>query len=268
MTDSKTVALGNSRVDKKTRIYAIGDVHGCLDELKALLALIKSDLKDKPVARHRIIFVGDYVDRGPDSRGVIDLLLKLKKKGKPVTYLCGNHEEKLLRACRQLDSQSLSGFLRYGGMQTLESYGLHPKEFRATLGKNPKPADFRNLAKLTKKHVGKAHYGFLEQLETHTHEGDYFFCHAGVDPKRKLKKQDARDLIWMREPFLSWNKPLEKVVVHGHTPHKKPELLQHRINTDTSCVYGIALTALILEGGKQRFLNVPAGRNYRKEAGL
>ncbi|MGI9365869.1 MAG: metallophosphoesterase, partial [Rhizobiaceae bacterium] len=243
-------------------------IHGCIEELKALLALIKADLKNNPIAKHRIIFVGDYVDRGPDSHAVIELMLKLKKKGKPVTFLCGNHEEKLLRACREPDERSLPGFIRYGGLQTLESYGLRSQEFLATLGKNPNKDAFKKLAKLTKKHVGKAHYGFLEQLETHTQEGDYFFCHAGVDPKRKLKKQEAEDLIWMREPFLSWNKPLEKVVVHGHTPHKRPELLPHRINVDTACVYGATLTSLVLEASKQRFLSVPAARNYRKEAGL
>ena len=263
MADKSTVKLNKARLPEGMRIYAIGDIHGCRRELKALLKLIRKDLKNKPVDHHRLIFVGDYVDRGPDSKGVIDLLIKMKKRGAPVTCLMGNHEEKLIRAFTDIDRRKMSGFTKYGGLETLASYGLEAKTVARILGDKPGRAEFEKFSRKVRKHLGKKHMGFLAKLKTHTQEGDYFFCHAGVNPQRSLAEQEPVDLIWIREPFLSWEQPLEKVIVHGHTPRNRPQERDHRINIDTACVYGETLTAVVLEGKKHRYLQVPAKKNYR-----
>ena len=264
MADKKTVERGKSKISKDMRVYAIGDIHGCIDELKELLKLIKQDLKESPIAQHRIIFIGDYVDRGPDSKAVIDRLIKMRDKGHPVTFLRGNHEEKLITAFTAIDRRNMAGFIKYGGPETLQSYGLTGKAVDRILGKNPSSKDYERFSKEVRSHLGKSHVEFLTSLPTSTVEGDYFFCHAGVNPRASFDLQRDYDLIWMREPFLSWGKPLEKVVVHGHTPRQRVGKHPHRINVDTSCVYGNLLTAVVLEGKSQRYLHVAAKENYRQ----
>ncbi|MEP1093344.1 MAG: metallophosphoesterase family protein [Rhizobiaceae bacterium] len=264
MAKTKTVSGGDARVEKGMRVFAIGDIHGCIDELKELLKLIKKDLNDHPVEKHRIIFIGDYVDRGPDSKAVIDRLIKLREKGHPVTFLRGNHEEKLITAFTAIDRRNMPGFIKYGGPETLQSYGLTGKAVDRILGTNPRTKDYEKFSAEVRSHLGKSHVEFLTGLPTSTIEGDYFFCHAGVNPRAPFDIQRDYDLIWMREPFLSWDKPLERVVVHGHTPRLRVGKHAHRINVDTSCVYGNLLTAVVLEGKKQRYLQVAAKQNYRR----
>ncbi|MEP1209121.1 MAG: metallophosphoesterase family protein [Rhizobiaceae bacterium] len=264
MAKGKTVELGKARIPKDMRVYAIGDIHGCIDELKDLLKLIKTDLKKNPVEKHRLIFIGDYVDRGPDSKAVIDRLIKLREKGHPVTFLRGNHEEKLITAFTAIDRRNMPGFIKYGGPETLQSYGLTGKAVNRILGSHPTKKDYERFSSQVRSHLGKDHVEFLTSLPTSTIEGDYFFCHAGVNPRASFDIQRDYDLIWMREPFLSWDKPLERVVVHGHTPRIRVGKHPHRINVDTSCVYGNLLTAVVLEGKSQRFLQVPAKANYRQ----
>jgi serine/threonine protein phosphatase 1 len=264
MAKSKTVELGKARIPKDMRVYAIGDIHGCIDELKDMLKLIKKDLKEHPVKNHRIIFVGDYVDRGPDSKAVIDRLIKMREKGHNVTFLRGNHEEKLITAFTAIDRRNMSGFIKYGGPETLASYGLTGKAVDRILGSNPSKKDYEKFSSEVRSHLGKTHVEFLTSLPTSTIEGDYFFCHAGVNPRASFDIQRDYDLIWMREPFLSWGKPLEKVVVHGHTPRQRIGEHPHRINVDTSCVYGNLLTAAVLEDKSQRYLHVAAKMNYRR----
>jgi serine/threonine protein phosphatase 1 len=262
MVDQSTISLGQSRIEPGKRAYVIGDIHGCLEELKRLLALIEADLSHHPIDTHRIIFIGDYVDRGPDSKGVIDLLIGLQEDARPLTCLLGNHEQKLIAACRGMDQQSLPGFIKYGGLETLASYGLTTDDIHNALGDMPGPDLLEKFATTVTNQVGQKQVEFLSKLATCTLEGDYYFCHAGVDPEVALKDQSAHDLIWMREPFLSWTTPLEKVIVHGHTPKSGPEWMPHRINTDTSCVYGQALTAVVLEEDQQRILQVRAQRDH------
>jgi len=261
---TKTIALGKARIGKGKRVYAIGDIHGCLAELKKLWKLIHKDLREHPVDKYRVIFIGDYVDRGPDCKGVIDQLITWKNDGENITFLRGNHETKLIKIFSDADKKSLPGFIKYGGPETLASYGLTAETFAKILGEDPQSKNYEKLSATVKKHLGKTHVKFLNALKTSTREGDYFFCHAGVDVTRKLNDQDDHDLIWMREPFLSWDQPLQKVVVHGHTPRSQPQALCHRINIDTGCVYGRELTAVALEGKSHRFLKVKAKARYRK----
>lgn len=244
------------------RVYAIGDIHGCLDELTSLLTRIKKDLAARPIKNHRLIFLGDYVDRGPQSKAVIDLLIEIKNSDEPATFLRGNHDERLITAHSDIKPEALPGFVRYGGLKTLASYGFGDKVFKLLRQDAPKPKDLKKFSKKLLTRLGDRQIRFLDELELNTHQDDYFFCHAGVDPKRRLDDQDPHDLVWIREPFLSWGKPLAKVVVHGHTVRPAPESLKHRINVDTGCVYGRALTAVVLEGRKQRFIKVRAARNY------
>ena len=262
MTDKSTVTRSKAQIKKNLRVYAIGDIHGCLDELKSLLGLIERDLKKNPIKSHRLIFLGDYVDRGPQCKGVIKHLIKVKREGAPATFLLGNHDQRLISAHTEIEPRMLPGFIKFGGLKTLASYGLGDDDFKVLRKDDPKPKDLKKFSKKLRGIMGEAQIKFLDELQLHTQQDDYFFCHAGVDPERKFTDQDPHDLVWMREPFLSWKKPLKKVVVHGHTVRDAPESLPHRINVDTGCVYGEALTAVVLEGTKQRFLQVPAARHY------
>ena len=262
MVESSPIKVGTARVLNDMRVYAIGDVHGCIEELDLLLFLIERDLIDHPVNNHRLIFIGDYCDRGPDSRGVINRLMALESKGQPVTFLRGNHDDKLISACTKIDSRTMDGFLRYGGAETLASYGFAKQEQEDLLGNSPDKTNFQMFSDLARDHVGPMQMAFLQGLEFSAVEGDYFFNHAGVDPTRELASQKEHDLMWIREPFLSWDEPLKKVVIHGHTPVGKPQVLPHRINIDTACVYGDALSAVALENDQHRFLKVDAKSKY------
>ena len=250
----KTVKLGEASLRKGLRIYAVGDIHGCLDELKQMLRIIKKDRKKNPVKDYRIVFLGDYLDRGPNSRKVISKLTKLcKAKPKRIICLLGNHDEKLLSAASPQSDDWLELYFRYGGGDTLNSYGFNEKDLRdAELGK----LRGRPLARRICKIVPELHWQFLESLPRSCSFDDYFFAHAGVDPKRSFDDQKAHDLCWMREPFLSWKKPLAKVVIHGHTRQSEPDIRLNRINVDTSCCYGEKLTAVVLQEDTYRFLEV------------
>ncbi|MEE9313434.1 MAG: metallophosphoesterase family protein [Rhizobiaceae bacterium] len=257
-----SVKVGTAHAGKKMRIYAIGDVHGCLDEMKDMLKLIKRDLKTRPIKHHRIVFVGDFVDRGPDSKGVVKYLKKLIRKNKHVTCLFGNHDEKLLLARKEMPLDKFDSYFRFGGAETMLSYGVSTKKLKR-ISDNPinKKAAI-SFAKKAKKRIPKSHVKFLKKLPRSITIGDYFICHAGVHPQVALDEQKEQDLIWIREPFLSWDRPLDKVIIHGHTRRSKPDVRKVRINVDTSCCYGGELTAVVLEGVDHHFLTVKARKKY------
>lgn len=227
------------------RIYAIGDVHGCAERLAALHGLIAADAAAAdalpwPQRPERIVIVhlGDYVDRGPDSAGVIHRLLGPPPvPGAEMIHLLGNHEQMMLDA---LDPHSEPGsaefWLENGGTATLASYGADADDMDSWSA------------------IPESHLDFLRECRLCWAVGDYVFAHAGVRPDVPLDRQDPFDLIWIREPFLSWPGELEAVVVHGHTPSDVPEVLPHRINLDTGAVFGGPLTCCVLEGDRLRFL--------------
>jgi serine/threonine protein phosphatase 1 len=257
---SKNKARSAPRSTGGRLIYAIGDVHGRIDLLGPLLEDIAADArrsaKDR-APRPVLIFLGDYVDRGPGSREVVETALALKRASDfEVRTLIGNHEETLLAF---LDDPMVgASWVEYGGAQTLASYGVHPPSSRAdveawegarTAFATAFPAD---------------HLAFLRGLELHASYGDYVFVHAGVRPGVPFERQDPRDLLWIRQEFLDVDHGLGKVVVHGHTPEVEPYMGRHRIGIDTGAYATGVLTALKLQDEAVTVLQSHSGPPARR----
>jgi serine/threonine protein phosphatase 1 len=232
-----------------TRLYAVGDCHGRLDLLCALEEEILEDAEAHPADRKVVVYLGDYVDRGPDSSGVIDHLTAAPLKGFESIHLLGNHEAMMLAFLRAGAAAGLTWLIN-GGEETLASYGLDV----AALKQEPDPLE--RLREGLDAQLPDSHRDFLESLKRWHREGDYLFVHAGLRPGQPLERQDPEDLIWIREPFLNSAKDHGCVVVHGHTPAREPVEKPNRIGIDTAAVYGGALTALVLEGAGRRYLQV------------
>jgi serine/threonine protein phosphatase 1 len=218
-------------------VTAIGDVHGHLALLEPILNRAERRAAAEPASRHVIVLLGDLVDRGPDTRGVIERLCR-GVRGCELVTLRGNHEDAMLAFLT--GGEERMHWLSYGGIETLLSYDI---EVPDRLTGTSEDAVRRALADKLPAH----HRRFLEAMPLSVTIGDYFFVHAGVRPGRSLADQSPVDLVWIREPFLSWREPFEKVVVHGHTPVRDPELLPNRINLDTGAFATGRLTAAVLE---------------------
>jgi serine/threonine protein phosphatase 1 len=220
------------------RVYAVGDPHGCAGRLAELHAQIDDDLERRPIPKALLLHLGDYVDRGPDSAGVIEMLCRGSPiEGMAMVNLIGNHEQMMLAALDPAATRDVTEFwMTNGGRDALASYGARPDD----------PASWGR--------VPQEHLDFLRGLRPSLLLGGYFFAHAGVRPDVPLDRQDVMDLTWIREPFLSWRGLLPAVVVHGHTPALEPEILPHRIGLDTGAVFGGPLTAAVLEGTRIGFL--------------
>lgn len=235
------------------RVYAIGDIHGHRLALERMHEVIAADLIARPPQRVHMIYMGDYIDRGPDSAGVIaGLIARMgRQDGIERTFLQGNHEAGLAAFLKAPEGSLAQDWMRYGGVQTLQSYGV------ATSSAVPAASDYRRLSEALSAMMPAAHSRFLGALAGAIEIGGYFFAHAGVHPAKPLAAQDVADLMFIREPFLSWNKPLAKMIVHGHTIAKEPVVAPHRIGLDTG-VYqkGGRLSAGVFEEGDVRFLQV------------
>lgn len=232
-----------------SRVYAIGDIHGRLDLLDRLLGLISEDVKNHSAQRLVVIFLGDYVDRGPQSRGVIERLMGGPPSTSPLAqaeWIClrGNHEDVMLRFLSEAGVGS--GWCAYGGLETIRSYA----------GTLPDGAvgDMQALQLLLSRALPPTHLRFLSRLPLSHEEGDYLFVHAGIRPGIPIAEQSPHDMIWIRDDFLFDTRPHEKVVVHGHTISPTPELRPNRIGIDTGAYGSEHLTAVVLEGSDQRFL--------------
>jgi len=226
------------------RVFAIGDIHGRLDLLQILLDLIGDRCKadaEEPI----LIFLGDYVDRGPQSAQVLDRLIALHGEGRRTRFIGGNHEEAMGRF---LDSP-LEGlaWLDYGGRETVASYGLSAPD------KDADSAEWLDFHKAFSRAVPKAHRRFLWGLEDAVELGDYLFVHAGVDPDRPLQSQSPHDLRWIRGKFLRNTRPLGKLIVHGHTPSNAPYADDVRLGIDTWAYKSGVLTAVELTGSARTF---------------
>jgi serine/threonine protein phosphatase 1 len=224
------------------RVYAVGDVHGCLEQLAALHGLIAQDLAARPIAEAELVHLGDLVDRGPDSAGVVDLL----SAGSPIAgltcvTLMGNHEQMMLAALSAGEAGPAGLWMDNGGGPTLRSWGV-------PLG---------TASSAWAGHIPARHLRFLRALVLTHRVGPYFFVHAGVRPGIPLPLQAPDDLLWIREPFLSFAGDLGAVVVHGHTPRAEPEVRRNRIGIDTAAVLGGQLTCVVLEADRLAFLQAP-----------
>ena len=230
-------------LDASRRVYAIGDVHGCDERLEALHRLIERDVAASPPGDGLVVHLGDYVDRGPHSAGVVRRLLALPElAGMPVLTLRGNHEQMMLDALREGGEEALH-WLANGGEATLQSWDVSADD----------PVAAWQDA------VEGAELAFLQGLPLFHQVDGYVFVHAGLRPGRRLADQVADDMLWIRGGFLNHLGPILPEapgtgVVHGHTPASQPERLGQRLGIDTGAVMGGALTCAVLEGRTMRFL--------------
>jgi serine/threonine protein phosphatase 1 len=227
------------------RVYAVGDVHGRLDLLQNLLTRIDTDDGARPAADTSVIILGDLIDRGPDSAGVVEHLIQYARTRPTTRFLLGNHEEILSDALAGSE-RAIRGFCRVGGRETLISYGVSATEYERM--------SYADVADALTEMVPAAHIEFLSTFGDSIVIGDYMFVHAGVDPHVSLEKQSASDLRWIREPFLNHQGRLAKLIVHGHTIRPDVEWREHRIGIDTGAYETGRLTALALEGGERWLL--------------
>ena len=241
-----------SQAPADCRVYAVGDIHGRVDLLERLHELIEIDAAQKPVRRTVVVYLGDYVDRGPDSCAVVELLLREPLRARlanlETVHLLGNHEAFLLRF---LEDPEITGvWFMNGGDVTLRSYGVDTWQSAAS-------ENFaQGLRRAFLNRVPPSHLSFLRNLRLSHEEGDYLFVHAGVRPGVALEAQKPEDLIWIREEFINSKQDFGRVVVHGHTPQRNPQSRANRIGIDTGAVYGGKLTAAVLEGTERRFIQV------------
>lgn len=243
------------------RLYAVGDIHGELALLDRLLSIIAEDMAGRSGRRAVLVFLGDYIDRGPDSRGVLDRLangpLPTPLSGAETRFLAGNHEAAMLDFLT--DPVNNAHWLDFGGAEALSSYGV-----RASVGVRER-ARLRDLRDRLIDRLPDAHLRFLGSLENWASYGDYAFVHAGIKPGRALSRQRRDDLLWLREPFLSSPLRHEKVIVHGHTIVETAEIHPNRIAVDTGAYATGVLTAVALDGTARSFLQT--GRVKEEEDG-
>ncbi len=220
-------------------VYAVGDVHGCLDELKAAEERIAAD----PVrfdGPKLIVHLGDYVDRGPNSAGVIEYLANPPPHGIERVCLCGNHDDVMAAFVR--DPVANENWLAMGGETTLKSYGIE-RHMLARVGRR------EGIRELVASAIPSRHLAFIDQLPVCLQVGQVVYVHAGLDPARSLEDQTDQDMMWIREPFLSSGPGIPVTVVHGHTPSTDITTGPGRIGIDTAaCVTG-KLSVLRVSGG-------------------
>jgi serine/threonine protein phosphatase 1 len=229
-----------------TRLYAIGDIHGRVDLLRALQDLVHEDAYRRQAPRNVVVYLGDYVDRGAASRDVIELLLNEPLPGFESHFLKGNHEDIMLRFLT--DTGVAASWLSFGGMETLRSYGIDPPNPYAPA------ADLQRAQRALAEHLPREHLEFLRRLEVAHEEGDYLFVHAGVKPGIPLDEQREQDLLWIREEFLLSEASFGRIVVHGHTISRDPDVRRNRIGIDTGAFMSDRLTCLVVAGEEWSFL--------------
>jgi len=238
-------------------IYAIGDIHGRCDLLERLIVEIEQDAANLPEGtRATMVFLGDYIDRGLQSRDVIELLLSDRLSAFETIFLMGNHEEALLRF---LEDESFgSQWVRYGGGETLYSYGFQPPNSRGSLGSHDAMAAARSAwSKLWtsfRDRMPPEHLKFYQSLKPYHAAGDYLFVHAGLRPDIDMNKQSTRDMLWIRDEFLDDTRQFSHLIVHGHTPAETVYRDNRRIGLDTGAFLSGKLSAARFFGEDVTFL--------------
>lgn len=222
-----------ARLPVGTRVYAIGDIHGCAEQLRALHEMIRADLQENPTSGASLVHLGDFIDRGPDSAGAIAAAMAFTAC--PVVNLSGNHEATLLAALDG-DAPSATDWMYYGGREALQSWGLEPHAPRESWVTG----------------IPTAHLAFLRALRLQYRVGPYLFVHAGIRPGVPLDAQSPDDLLRIRGAFLDSEADHGAIIVHGHTPVRErvADLRDNRINLDTGAVFGGPLTCGVFEEGR------------------
>lgn len=234
--------VGRASVPPDHFVVAVGDAHGRLDLVENLWAQIDAASRLSSARRRTLIFVGNYVDRGPQSRELIDRLLE-GFAGFETVYLRGNHDATMLQFLA--DPTIGEAWRNFGGLETLRSYGVaHPQ------GKSWAQTRSEFVAALP-----RAHFEFFKNLKLHVTHGDYLFVHAGLKPRVPLEEQSEADLLWIREDFLDSTVNFGRIVVHGHTPTEAPVVRANRIGIDTGAYISNNLTAVVLEERTRKFLS-------------
>lgn len=226
-----------------TRIYAIGDIHGRADLLIETIERIDSDLERRPIGHSVEVYLGDYVDRGPDAKAVIDLL-SVRLVNNRAVCLRGNHEDLMEKFLR--DSKHIEAWSQLGGLETLASYGVVRDRNRSETG--------RDLHHKFCQMFPRTHLLFLQCLKPWLACGDLLFVHAGIRPGIPFERQRLDDLLWIRGEFLDSELDHGKLIVHGHTPVPHPDIRANRINIDTGAVWTGTLTCIAIEGTSIMFL--------------
>ena len=234
----------SSSPDSAERCYVIGDIHGRLDLLDSMIDLIGRDVGHGEADRCLTVTLGDYVDRGLNSRGVLD---RLASNPFPTAYVAlkGNHELMLEQFLE--DPKTAENWRRFGGLETLDSYGVPINE--VMIGKG-----FDRAGEMLHALIPHNHLAFLSSLRASMNLGNYFLCHAGVRPGVPLDRQKVEDLLWIRDGFLDSGVDFGKIIIHGHTPREWPEDLPNRINVDTGAYCTGRLTCVVLDDEGYRFL--------------
>lgn len=232
-------------VPEGVRVYAIGDIHGRMDLLELLFERISVDNAARGSAETRLIFLGDLIDRGPDSSKVVERVCQLCRMSANVNVIAGNHEEVFALALDG-DSKAMRLFLRIGGRETILSYGVSEAEIDG--------ADYAQLCALSQDATPDHHIAFLKNLSDVVEIGDYVFVHAGIRPGVPLDEQRVEDLRWIRSGFLNHDGDHGKIIVHGHTVTQEVDERPNRIGIDTGAFASGILTAMGLEGSHRWFI--------------
>jgi serine/threonine protein phosphatase 1 len=247
-----TASANTPRIPDGERVFAVGDIHGRLDLFEALMGAIEAEDHKRGPANTTIILLGDLIDRGPASLGVLSLARQWQQErraaGRAMHILMGNHEEMLLESLDRVEV--LRHFVQHGGRETILSFGLEEKIYSS--------ASWDELQVLMRQVVAPEWIDFIQTFEPSLRIGDYAFVHAGIRPGVPLEAQTPADLRWIREPFLSSEQSHGSVIVHGHTITDAPELRRNRIGIDTGAYQSGRLTALVLEGGEKHLLSTAA----------
>jgi serine/threonine protein phosphatase 1 len=242
------------RTPRGYRAYAVGDIHGRIDLLDQILSTIEQDAERSPARRILLIFLGDLIDRGPDSRGVVERLRTYRSDRLQTYFLAGNHEELLLRLMAG-ERGLLEGWLKFGGAECLRSYGTDPASL---VGLKEKDA----LA-IVRDAIPEEHRQFLAGFADTLRLGDYLFVHAGIRPGLDLSLQSQFDLRWIRGPFLDCGDDHGMVVVHGHTISENVDERANRIGIDTGAYRTGILSALAVEGTRRWVLDTDVAEPKR-----